>query len=947
VKQLVAVLMLLVPVLARAATPENLAPKARATATSEHNKQYLARLATDGQIPPPMSRADVGKAWAVQGATHRNKAAFSLEWPEPVAVAEVVYYGRTAWEWGENWKDYELYVDGAKAPAVKGRLKTGHGPQRIKLPRAVPAKKITLKFLNSYGGSNPGASEIQVYSVCPPAKLLGKFVAKQPATARRRAAPKVPVRKIPESAELAADLKAGKLGFDKLLLIQRQSLTPSHVYTYHCEGFRAGGGLFVRDVAAGSLRRLVDASQGQIIDYDLSFDGRTVLFSWRKTGGETFQIYRIDVAGGEPVRLTDGKHHNYNVCWLPDGDIAFLSTRKSQFAYCWTSPVGIIHRMSLRAGRGGPVRQISANYLNDFTPAVMNDGRLVYGRWEYVDRPAIPIQGLWTINPDGTGLAEFYGNRVLSPATFIDPRPIPNSTAILCTMTAHNGPCRGAIGIIDPVHGDNAQESIRNLTPEVNIGQVGRGSGNHVRGPYESPYPLDEELFLCSRAGTIVLRDYDGTKQATVLAPREGMGFYFAQPIRPRRRPPIRPSILPKRPGPWATVYLQDVYNGLGEGVRRGEIQRIAVVQEIEKSAFAHVNKRAFGFQFPVVSCGATYAPKKLWGYAKVAADGSAAFKVPAGVPIYFMALDAEGRAVQRMRSFTHLMGGEVQGCIGCHESRSENARSRAHATAFARDVQDLQAPEWGAVGFSYAHVVQPVLDKHCVRCHDAQDPPKGLDLTGDRTDFFNVSYEHLARDGQGRSGTRYVSWIPTYNGHEANILQITPKQWGSFVSKLAQVVRSGHPDKDAQPRVKVDDTGRRRLFAWMDLNVPYYGTSLSRHYELQGCRRMVPKDLDRVLANVAARRCASCHKSGPKGRSNLPREQWIRVTRPELNNFLRAPLARRHGGTERCGKAVFSSTQDPDYQAILKTFEPITRLLAETPRMDMARAPRPSETHP
>ena len=71
------------------------------------------------------------------------------------------------------------------------------------------------------------------------------------------------------------------------------------------------------------------------------------------------------------------------------------------------------------------------------------------------------------------------------------------------------------------------------------------------------------------------------------------------------------------------------------------------------------------------VSCGATYAPKKLWGFADVDEDGSAAFQVPSEVPIYFMALDAEGRALQRMRSFTHLMPGEVQGCVGCHADRN------------------------------------------------------------------------------------------------------------------------------------------------------------------------------------------------------------------------------------------------------------------------------------
>ncbi len=742
-----------------------------------------------------------------------------------------------------------------------------------------------------------------------------------------------------ESPELAARLKTGALGFQRLVVIQRQVLNPTHVYTYHNEGFKAGGGLFVYDVAGGKLHRLVDAGAGQIIDCDPSYDGRTLLFSWRKAANDVYQIYSLAIdpatglAAGEPKALTQGPHYNYNACWLPDGGIAFLSTRKSQFAYCWTSPVGIVYRMN---ADGTDSRRISANYLNDFTPSVTNDGRIIYGRWEYVDRPAIPIQGLWTLNPDGTALRVFYGNRVLSPATFIEPRAVPGSDAILCIMTAHNGPCRGAIGLIDPIHGDNAQESIRNLTPEVNIGKVDKGSGNNVRGPYESPYPLGGDLYLVSKVGTIQLRDFDCTKQVTIIPAEGKLGFYGAQPLQSRPRPPIVPSSLPKTAEPWATLYLQSVEQGLGDTVAPGTVKQIAVVQEIEKPGLAQVNKRAFGFQFPVVSCGATYAPKKVWGYADVAPDGSAAFRVPAGVPIYFIALDANGMAIQRMRSFTHLMGGEMQGCIGCHEPRTSTSPALGHPSAFRREPQSLTPPEWGVYGFGYAQIVQPVLDKYCVRCHNADDAPKGLDLSGDMTDFFNVSYEHLAR--QGKPGQNpYTSWISTYNGHEANILLIEPRSWGSPVSKLAQVVSTGHPDADGVKRLKdMDDISRRRIYAWIDLNVPYYGTSLSNYYDLQGCRRMYPAGLDATLQDVAKRRCASCHKAVSRGNVVLPRTQWVRVGHPEKNSFLTAPLAKKHGGTEKCGKAVFESTQDPDYQKILKTFEPLAEQLSKKPRMDM-----------
>ena len=203
-----------------------------------------------------------------------------------------------------------------------------------------------------------------------------------------------------------------------------------------------------KDGSPGTLTQLVDASQGVILDCELSLDAKTVLFAWKKSMQEPFHLFTIPVEGGQPRQLTSGDHHNFNACWLPDGGIAFLSTRNPQFAYCWNSPVGVLHRMN---ADGGDVRRISANYLNDFTPTVMEDGRIIYGRWEYVDRPAIPIQKLWTIHPDGTMLSGYFGNRVLGPATFIEARAIPGGSGrVLCTMTGHNGRCSGAIGIIDP-----------------------------------------------------------------------------------------------------------------------------------------------------------------------------------------------------------------------------------------------------------------------------------------------------------------------------------------------------------------------------------------------------------------------------------------------------------------------------------------------------------------
>ena len=976
----------------QSSTPENLAVRATASASSEHNQKYLARFAIDGKIPAAGSRsADWNAAWCVLKAKSGDRAEFTLQWQEPVEAAEVVYWGRTAWFTSECWKDYEVYAEQGPQPIARGTLKAEHGPQRIRFPKT-RLGHLTIKFLNSHGGPNPGAAEIQVFAQSPTDAQLAQIgrkltVGGEPAVApaalvKPAAAENVRAlisgleslhgRKYPQAADHRARLDRLEAGLresaaarddpasqkrseaihkglerlqrevllfdvDKLVVIQRHEINASHVYTYHYEGFRPGGRLLVVSPHAPDLapQVLVESPAGQILDCDLSYDAKTILFSWRRTQDEGYHLWQINVDGTGLKQLTQGTWHDYNACWLPDGGIAFLSTRWPQFAYCWHAPVGVLCRMG---ADGSGFRRLSANYLNDFTPAVLDSGRIIYTRWEYVDRPAIPIQSLWTIHPDGTGLAGYFGNRKISPATFMEARSIPGSRKILCTMTGHNGPTRGAIGIIDRSRGDNAQAAIENITPDVPIPRIDEGNGNTAGAKwYSCPLPLDASRFLVSARGPVLVRTYGGECQSIALpAPEDGMQYFAAQPVRPRSRPPVISSTLAEsteKSAPTATVYLQDVYNGLEPHVRRGEVKAIRVVREMAKGVRIGPEYRAFGFQFPVISCGATYAGKEVLGEVPVEADGSACFRVPSGVPLYFMALDAEGRGVQRMRSFTHFMPGEVQGCVGCHESRLHGSRSHL-GTAYNLAPRDLVPPEWGTEGFDYSRIVQPVLDKHCTECHNPLDPPKGLDFTGGKTDFFNVSYDCLARENWGRLGSPYVKWIPTYNGHEWNIFEITPKFWGSPASTLAEVILSGHPDQDGKRRVEMDDSSRRRILAWIDLNVPYYGSSETAYPENPGCRQILPEGLEPVLADVGRRRCAECHAGG-----KFPRREWTRITEPEWNPFLMAPLARSAGGSEKCGRPVFRDTDDTDYQAILAAFKPVAAMLGQRPRMDMPGA--------
>jgi len=752
--------------------------------------------------------------------------------------------------------------------------------------------------------------------------------------------------------------KVRALGISKLLMLQRQESNSSHVYTYHQESLAPGGGLWICDLSGNRpvMTKILDSPEGEIIDLNLHYDGRTILFSWKTRMDDFFQLFTIDIDGNHLTQLTFDPSNNFNGCWTPDGGIVFLSDRKPAFAYCWNTTTPILWRCN---GDGSGQKRISANYLNDFTPSVLSDGRILYSRWEYVDRPAIPIQSLWTIFPDGTQVTGFFGNRVLSPATFMDARGIPGREGqVLCVMTAHNGPCRGAIGIINTDYGPNAQQGITNITPEVRVDPVHVGDGNNVKGPYLNPFPLDDTYYLVSKRGEIQLRDY-GMNEFYSIVPAGELGFYNPQPIRPRPQEQMIPSALPKSDEKntaqqWASLYMQDVYIGLEGYVERGEIKKIAIVQEVEKPVSISPDLRAFGFQFPVVSAGATYAPKKIWGYADVEADGSAHFMVPALEPIYFLPLDGEGRAVQRMRSFTHLMPGEKQGCIGCHADRNTLSPNNAGARpkALVRGPQPLTEPSWGVTGFCYSTLIQPLWDKHCIQCHGRENPAAGLELTGDKTDFFSISYENLVRKGTSAeeflagwkavpfAESKYTSWIPTYNGQEANILRITPGEWGAKASLLATIIRDGHRDSKAEERIKLTDDEKQRVYAWLDLNVPYYPTSSSNYEQNRGCRQMIPTGLNERFAEVAKNRCMSCHKQkGAEQFFSYPGNFALRIDHPERNPILMAPLSVSAGGSGKCATVVFKDKNDPDYQRLLDTFKALQQELQAKPRMDMVVA--------
>ena len=130
-------------------------------------------------------------------------------------------------------------------------------------------------------------------------------------------------------------------------------------------------------------------------------------------------------------RLTSGPYDDYEPTYLPDGGIVFVSTRCQCWVNCWMTQVGVLYRCD---ADGGNIRRLSHNAEHDNTPAVLPDGRILYTRWEYVDRSQVEFHHLWTINPDGSGEMIYYGN--MHPGiVMIDAKPIPNSRNVLVNFS--------------------------------------------------------------------------------------------------------------------------------------------------------------------------------------------------------------------------------------------------------------------------------------------------------------------------------------------------------------------------------------------------------------------------------------------------------------------------------------------------------------------------------
>jgi hypothetical protein len=688
---------------------------------------------------------------------------------------------------------------------------------------------------------------------------------------------------------------------------------------YPANGKPDVGRLCKLDVRSGKVTVLLDARGGTVRDPVVHYDGRKVLFSWRKAGEDFFHLHEIGVDGSGLRQLTDGDFDDFEPEYLPDGGIAFISTRCRRWVSCWKTQVGTLYRC---AADGSGIRSISSNIEHDNTPSVLPDGRILYTRWEYVDRSQIGYHHLWTIQPDGTGQMTFHGNQRHYPL-FIGARAVPGTTLVAGIDAPGHGrrDHYGFITLFSEASGPDADSGIRRIP---------------TKRPVTDPWPFAADCFLAARGKEIVVVDGAGRSEVLHVSPHM---VFEPRPVLARPREPV-PQPRGSGEGDTGHLILADVYHGRRmDGVARGDITKLLVLESLPKP----VN---FSGGPDLTSWLGTFNLERVLGTVPVEADGSASFRVPAHRPVFFVALDANDRSVKRMQSFTSVMPGETTSCVGCHESRATVGASPPLGLlqALERPPSEIAPFEGHPDVLDFLRDVQPVLDRHCVRCHSFEKYDGSLSLEGDLGPMYAHSWyalfaRKLVADGRNGFGNQ------------------PPRTIGSSASRLLDLMEGGHYE------VKVPEPEWRRVWMWIESAAPYAGTyaGLRNEHEMarQGWSGLVWGQNSKAIHQ----RCGTCHdgRQVPKVPFAIPewpdtrgikhplarherrvidddplarfgRDIVLNLSRPEMSPLLLAPLAKDAGGWQTCG-TVFADRRDPDYRKLLASLRKSKEEMNKPPR--------------
>jgi len=680
--------------------------------------------------------------------------------------------------------------------------------------------------------------------------------------------------------------------------------------------------LTLLDLKTGKLTHLIEDPKGGVRDPQLHYSGKKILFCYRKGGQPFYHLYEIDVSGKNLRQLTRGEFNDLEPTYLPDGGIAFCSSRCNRYVNCWFTHVAIIYRCD---GDGGNIRPLSCNIEQDNTPWVLPDGRLIYQRWEYIDRSRVRFHHLWTMNPDGTNQMVYFGN--MHPGTvMLDAKPIPGTRKVVACFSPGHGrkEHEGPITVVDPSNGPDDRSMAR---------QIGRKN-------FRDPFPFSEKLFLVADYHEMGLLAGDGRYTSLWKMPdkykRMKLWVHEPRPVASREKERlIAPRIDRKQTT--GTMTLENVYIGRNmKGVAKGDIKKLLILEALPKP----VN---FSGTMEPTSMGGTFTLNRVLGTVPVEPDGSAHFELPALRSIFFVALDANDIAVKRMQSFTCVQPGERLSCIGCHEQRGSTAPVGRMTAAMRRPASRIAPIPAGLPDvYDFPRDIQPILDKHCLRCHDvtqrgtfSEDGKTrpcgplsgGVSLAGDRGPIFSHAYANLTIRAQFTDGRDGNSNKP-------------PRTIGTSASPLMDKIASGK-----HHGVKVTPRERDIVRLWIESSAVYAGTYAALG---TGMVRTAPR-----IPNS----CKTCHKRNDLTRKypglrgggkpygsptdiKFNQQTLLNLSRPEHSRLLLAPLSKGAGGYGICEaksrKPVLTSRNAPEYKSLLADIRKGAAALDRIKRFDM-----------
>ncbi len=621
------------------------------------------------------------------------------------------------------------------------------------------------------------------------------------------------------------------IDFDELLVVRRRATSPSLGLPCNWQSNsvlpKTGYGNTIATVNMrrpdAPLRTVFKPERDVFVgDVELHYDADKMLFSMSDPKAP-WQVYETDIDGRNLRQVSWGDApdvDNYDACYLPDGRVIYGSTAPMRAVPCVDGSTNVSNAFLLTADRGA-VRQLGFDQEHSWCPTPLHNGRVLYLRWEYSGLPHSNSRILFSMNPDGTNQAEYYGSNSFWPNGIFYARPIPgHPTKVVGIATGHHGVRRmGEMIIYSPSEGRQEADGAIHRIPESGkeVEPVVRDQLADASWPkFLHPYPLSENYFLVSAQptpqsawGIYLVDTFDN-----MLLVREEPGYVLFEPVplKKRTKEPVVPDRVDLERDD-SLVYLANIYEGGGlKGVPKGAVKQLRLFTY-------NYSYRGMGGLLGVVGMDGPWDIKRVLGTVPVEEDGSAYFRVPANTPISIQPLDKDGRALQVMRSWFTGMPGERVSCVGCHEQQNSGPPSRDTVANYG---EPSEIEPWRGVtrGFSFAREVQPVLDDYCVGCHNGAKEGRP-DLRGDvkLTDWRSVT------PGQGgRAGGQFsIAYAHLHKyvrrpGIESDIHMLTPLDFHASQTELVQMLERGHHD------VELNSEAWDRINTWIDLNTPFHG---------------------------------------------------------------------------------------------------------------------------